>query len=96
MQNTNEVDDLKRHDIPRHRVEKVHCTSLCPKALVILEMKNSEIYYLAVLDCVTFRGQYSQRERSRTRMSWPYLLLTIKCWKTEACTPFHAGHLFAL
>ncbi|KAG0562024.1 hypothetical protein KC19_9G111100 [Ceratodon purpureus] len=28
MQNTNEVDDSKRHDIPRHRVEKVIC-SLC-------------------------------------------------------------------
>ena len=56
MQNTNEVDNLKPHDIPRHRVEKVHCTSLCPKALVVLEMKNTEIYYLAVLDCVTFRG----------------------------------------
>jgi len=28
VQNTNEVDDSKRHDIPRHLVEKVRSASM--------------------------------------------------------------------
>jgi len=46
VQNTNEVDDSKRHDVPRHRVEKVHVSGERP-----LLMKNPEIFqYLALSD----------------------------------------------
>ena len=39
VQNTNEVDDSKRHDIPRHRVEKVFCTCLWPS--LFMNLRNT-------------------------------------------------------
>jgi hypothetical protein len=46
VQNTNEVDDSMRHDIPRHRVEKVRCT--CFRVLLSLNAGSFQLSCMSI------------------------------------------------